>query len=307
MLGDYTKTTWLAGDVITAAKLNNNENKTEELDLWSETHSADYTLQVPYGGTTTNVGNAYSIATPTISALTAGMAIAVKINADSSGASTLNWDAKGAKSIKKVNGTDITNLKANGIYTLRYDGTNFILQGEGASGNATASDLLLGKTATVDAGEIVGTLLPIKSIQSGKQYIGDGVYSANFSINTIVPENSIIIVTGPTISQHAAYGEIIDANTIMLSSSYNYVSVYWYVIEFDANIVKSKQSGSKSHNNLYTESITINTVSPEKCLAIIHASQNQTNAGGRVTTNTNLEVYNSNLYGITKWQLIEFK
>lgn len=121
-------------------------------------HQADYTLQVPYGGTTNNIGNDYSITIPAISALNAGMAISIKINADSTGTSTLNWDGKGAKAIKKANGTDVTNLKANGIYTLRYDGANFILQGEGASGNATASDLLSGKTATVDAGEITGTL-----------------------------------------------------------------------------------------------------------------------------------------------------
>ncbi len=122
------------------------------------THKADYTLQVPFGGTTTNSGNNYSIASPPISALTAGMAIAVKINANSTGATTLNWNGKGAKPIKKANGTDVTNLKAGGIYTFRYDGANFILQGEGASGNATASDLLSGKTATTDAGEIVGTM-----------------------------------------------------------------------------------------------------------------------------------------------------
>ncbi len=122
-------------------------------------HLADYTLQVPYGGTTTNVGNAYSIATPVITALVAGMAICIKANADSTGTSTLNWDGKGAKAIKKANGTDVTNLKANGIYTLRYNGSNFILQGEGASGNAVASDLLSGKTASTDAGEITGTMV----------------------------------------------------------------------------------------------------------------------------------------------------
>jgi hypothetical protein len=32
MLGDYTKTAWVAGDVISAVKLNNNEDKTAELD-----------------------------------------------------------------------------------------------------------------------------------------------------------------------------------------------------------------------------------------------------------------------------------
>ena len=123
-----------------------------------KSHLLDYAPHVPFGGTSTNSGNNYSIATPAIDSLVEGMAVSFRCNADSTGATTLNWDGKGAKSIKKANGTDVTNLKNGGIYTLRYDGTNFILQGEGASGNATASDLLSGKTATVDAGEITGTM-----------------------------------------------------------------------------------------------------------------------------------------------------
>lgn len=121
-------------------------------------HVAEYTQHVPYGGTTTGVANTYAIATPTIAALVVGMAISVKINVASTGASTLNWDGKGAIGLKKPDGTNITNLKLNGIYTFRYDGTNFIVQGEGGSGNATASDLLSGKTASTDAGDITGTM-----------------------------------------------------------------------------------------------------------------------------------------------------
>ncbi|HEY5582935.1 MAG TPA: hypothetical protein VIK78_00365 [Ruminiclostridium sp.] len=120
-------------------------------------HMLDYTLQVPYGGTATNVGNVYSIAAPVITALSAGMAVCVKCNVDSSGAVTFNWNGKGAKSVLKANQSVVTNWKANGIYTMRYDGTNFILQGEGGSGNAIASDLALGKTAATDVGDIVGT------------------------------------------------------------------------------------------------------------------------------------------------------
>jgi hypothetical protein len=117
----------------------------------------DYTKTIPYA-IVTGTANTYAIASPTITALTAGMAVTVKINIASSTTSTLNWDGKGAKTIKKANGVNATNLVAGGVYTLRYDGTNFILQGEGASGNAIASDLLSGKTASTDAGDIVGTM-----------------------------------------------------------------------------------------------------------------------------------------------------
>ncbi|WP_373845284.1 hypothetical protein [Clostridium sp.] len=43
-------------------------------------------------------------------------------------------------------------------HTFRYNGTNFIVQGKGGGGSATAGDLLLGKTATVDTGQITGLL-----------------------------------------------------------------------------------------------------------------------------------------------------
>ncbi|MDF2907484.1 MAG: hypothetical protein K0R34_2805 [Herbinix sp.] len=110
-----------------------------------------------YVGVTAGSGNAYAITSDKIASLNAGLGVCVKFHAASTGASTLNINELGAKAIKKPSGNDALNLSA-GLYTLRYDGTNFILQGEGASGDATASDLLLGKKATTDAGEITGTM-----------------------------------------------------------------------------------------------------------------------------------------------------
>lgn len=86
------------------------------------------------------------------------LALAVKIPNDSTGACTININGLGAKAILKANGNAVTNLKANSIYTMRYNGTNFILQGEGGSGNATAADILAGKTASTDAGDLIGTM-----------------------------------------------------------------------------------------------------------------------------------------------------
>lgn len=123
-------------------------------------HQADYVLQIPYA-TATGSANTYAVTlNPALTAYSDGVAIAVKINVNNTGASTININSLGAKSIRDSKGSVLTSgkLLANSIYTLRYNGTNFILQGEGASGNATASDLLSGKTATVDAGEIAGTM-----------------------------------------------------------------------------------------------------------------------------------------------------
>jgi len=120
-------------------------------------HLADYTLQIPYA-VANGTANTYVIST-SITSLVAGMAVSVKINAASTGASTLNWDGKGAKGLKKSDGTNITNLKANGVYTFRYDGVNFILQGEGGEyGTATKADVLNTKTIGTEEGIVTGTM-----------------------------------------------------------------------------------------------------------------------------------------------------
>jgi hypothetical protein len=119
------------------------------------------TAQLIDYATTTGTANAYVVTlNPAPAAYTDGMAISVKINADATAASTLNANSLGAKSLKKSNGTDVTNLKTNGVYTFRYNSTtgNFILQGEGGSGTATAPDVLAGKTASTDTGDITGTM-----------------------------------------------------------------------------------------------------------------------------------------------------
>lgn len=148
-------THWWDAPIATLAGLNTALNE----------HQADETQHVPYA-VASGSANTYAVTlSPTPTSLVAGMALAVKINVDSTGASTININGLGAKGIKKANGTDVTNLKANGIYTLRYDGTNFTLQGSDAAGNATPADILSGKTATTDAGEITGTI-PSKSAQT---------------------------------------------------------------------------------------------------------------------------------------------
>ena len=113
-------------------------------------------LQVPYG-VATGSANTYAVTlSPAPAAYTDGMAIAVKINVDNTGASTINVNGLGAKAIKKPNGSDVAagNLKAGSVYSMRYNGTNFILQGSDAAGNATPGDVLSGKTFSSDAGLI---------------------------------------------------------------------------------------------------------------------------------------------------------
>jgi hypothetical protein len=123
-------------------------------------HMADNAKHVPYA-VDTGAANAYAVTlSPAPTSYTDGMAVCVKIANASTGGSTINVNGLGAKTILDSLGNAITagGLKANTPYTLRYNGTNFIVQGKGGGGNATAAQLLSGATATVDSGPITGTM-----------------------------------------------------------------------------------------------------------------------------------------------------
>jgi hypothetical protein len=105
-----------------------------KVDAAIAAHSADYVKHPAYA-VASGSANAYTVTlNPAPTSYVEGMAIAVKINVDNTGASTIDVNGLGAKAIKKSNGNDVSagNLKAGSIYTMRYNGTNFILQGEGS-------------------------------------------------------------------------------------------------------------------------------------------------------------------------------
>jgi len=119
-------------------------------------------ISMPYVVTTGSANTYIDTLNPAPTAYIDGMGIVVKINVASTGASTINVNSLGAKSIKDSLGNAITSggLKANTPYTLRYESVSgsFILQGKGGGGNLIASQLLSGITATGDTGAIVGTM-----------------------------------------------------------------------------------------------------------------------------------------------------
>jgi len=159
-----------------ASGVNEKANKSD-LDA----HLADYVKQPADGGTTGGTATAYTCSSnPAPTALVDKIGVVITVHTDSGSNPTLNWDNLGARPIKKPNGNAAV-LKAGGVYTLRYNATsgNFILQGEGASGNATASDLLSGKTASTDAGDIVGTM-PNK--------VGSGTVITPSTVDQAIPQ-----------------------------------------------------------------------------------------------------------------------
>jgi hypothetical protein len=161
-------------------------------------------VHIPYA-VATGSANAYSVTIPGVTSYQEGLAIAVKINADNTGPSTINVNGLGAVAIKKPNGLDVAagNLKTNSIYTLRYNGVNFILQGEGGSGTAQPADVLSGKTFTNDQGEQTGTmpnrgsptLQPGQSISAG-YYSGGSVAYPPHGLQEFTASDSFTVPAG---------------------------------------------------------------------------------------------------------------
>lgn len=155
-------------------------------------HSADDLQHVKYAPAT-GTANTYAVSfNPAPTAYVEGMAVAFKVPVASNAASTLNVNSLGAKGIKKANGTDVTNLKAGGIYTVRYDGTAFILQGEGGEyGTAQAVDVRSTKTFGTEDGVVQGSLdltnLTPSNIKNG--VVIDGVTG---TLNPLEPGYNVV-------------------------------------------------------------------------------------------------------------------
>ena len=121
-------------------KANKTALDTTNTNVTANTTNISDNVKHPTYAVTTGSANTYLVAALTV--YNDGTGITVKINADSTGISTLN-----GKGLKNSLGNDITNLKNGGIYSFRYNATtsNFIIQSEGvdASSLITATNLIL--------------------------------------------------------------------------------------------------------------------------------------------------------------------
>lgn len=243
-------------------------------------HKADFTQQIPYA-VTTGSANTYTVSTnPALTSLIAGVAITVKIHTANTGASTLNWDGKGAIPIKKSNGNDVAsgNLKLNGVYTFRYDGTNFILQGEGGEyGTAGQAQVLTGYTFGTEEGIKSGTM-PNKvgsgttlSVSASDQAIPQGYYDGTVTSGkvaklTLTAGNSAVYTGhGNYIASIFALTKMVDVSVNMSGTlrvsfqmasrgSYNtYGQIYVNGVARGAY-----RTTSSTSNTTFTEDISIN-------------------------------------------------
>ncbi len=131
--------------------------------------------------------NAYIGSTARITKLFKGTRCTLFVGNNAIGNCSLNLNNYGVKNIKDSFENIVTNLKANIPYNLCYNGSDFILQGKGGGGNATADKLLSGSTATVDSGPITGSMpnrgAPVVNLNCGGTFnLQEGYYSGGQAI-----------------------------------------------------------------------------------------------------------------------------
>lgn len=317
MLEDSVSST----SITKAATPNSVKTVSDALDA----HKTDLASHGVYGTATGTNALTMSVALDSsVTSYPTFMLVAFKNTTANTGATTLNINSLGAKPIKKSNGNDLSSgsLKAGGVYQLRYDGSNFILLGEGGDyGTATASQVLQGYTLGTENGVVSGSYIPtsVKSIQRGTVILAVGTLSTDVSISSININNTIVKITKKATTSSTdttnvnAAAILTGSTTIKLereAGSLTALEISWEVIEFIS--VKSLQSGVTVSD---TQSTTVNITSVNANKALIFLSY-KTNSNGNTSTegllatlNTNSIIFNQTLSGYSKtvaWQVIEF-
>ncbi|QTB28447.1 hypothetical protein [Lysinibacillus sphaericus] len=104
----------------------------DTLEKTVDTHLTDVVKHNNYGVATGTNALVLTLS-PAPKALKEGFSVRFKNTTANTGAMTLNVNSLGAKPIKRNGNTDVLagEMKAGGMYTVCYDGSAFILQGEG--------------------------------------------------------------------------------------------------------------------------------------------------------------------------------
>lgn len=176
-------------------------DKITEVEDELVSHKVDYIHHAGYG-TANGVNAKLIVLNPAPTSYEEGMTVAFKNATENTDKVTINVNGLGIKFILKSNGNHLTSgdLKASSIYTIRFNGTNFILQGEGGEyGTAQASDVLRPKTIGTENGIIIGTMLDRGTVnqtlttQGGSYTISSGKHSGSgkvtVNINNLVASN----------------------------------------------------------------------------------------------------------------------
>ncbi len=205
-------------------------------------HENNY-IKHPAVGITEGSSTAYTFnPNPPLIELVSGVGAIVTAHVASGTNPTLNISGKGAKPILKPNGSPAKIVK-NGVYHVRYNGTNFMLLGEGGEGNAQPEHVLAGKTFTNDDDVKTGTMpnqgqkiitpgISNQTIVSG-YHNGSGYVEgdANLIAANIVKDKSIFGVLGSYDGKRWASGATMSKSTGTQVTLDDGSTDYYYALE----------------------------------------------------------------------------
>lgn len=213
---------------------------------------ADY-VRTP-GYSVANGTNNYNVTlNPAPVAYKDGMGLVVKITNASTGPATINVNGLGAKSILKPNGLTVSNLKSNAVYSLRYNGVGFILQGEGGEEEQVVAtrnwNLLLSSYKVTYADDIyyyaVKDNVAYKILKSTMTIVATlpKINNSNYTVRSFMPGLKTEVYTGSAPTQNSyAY----DENNTLIKSWDNYW--YYYFVNATNNYIYKFYSGTSSYN-----------------------------------------------------------
>lgn len=127
------------------------KDKVDLLEGSFNAHKNDYKAHLLYNATSGTANN--YVITPAVPitsyAAIEGVSVGIKVHVDNTGASTINISGKGAVPVLNSKGNQLPagTFKAGIVYTLKGNGTSFILQGEG--GELSDLDLSNFRTAVI--------------------------------------------------------------------------------------------------------------------------------------------------------------
>ena len=222
----------------------------------------------PFYVATQSGANTYKVTTGiNKTSLVNGYSIKVAIPSDSNGAVSVIIDTCSAVPVKKPNGSAVTNFKQNGVYSLTYYNSVFILASGGVDDvNFSASDLLSGKTANNSDGEKVTGTMPNIGQQTatinagGKVTISKGYHDGTGYVqsNSMSTQLSNLGVTLTSASQLVKDVKAVNKNGSLITGTATIQSLGGLEIKTGSGVyTPTYKVGTNKYGDKYLDSETL--------------------------------------------------
>lgn len=161
--------------------------------------------------------------TPALTAYTAGGCFVLNGDTANTGAATININSLGAKSILTRAGGALSNgdITANAPITICYDGTQFIIQGDGGSGGGAVSSVTAGPSGSLVITPTTGAVISDGDSTYIPNKLGNNAFTGtnDFPAGATPGGSQSITAAGNTITCTTQVVQVTPTSTLMLTSA----------------------------------------------------------------------------------------